>query len=83
MEYDEQHLGLFLLELNRYREKLWLDNNTTTQAHEERTIITFFSLITPTHATSQSLATQMGSQPRHFKGITIDQGIAIYRACRK
>ena len=56
------------------------DNSTATQAHPQRTIATFFSLITPTNATSQSRDTQMGSQPRHNKGVTLDRAIAICRA---
>ena len=46
------------------------------------TITTIFSLITPTNATSQSRDTQMGSQPGHNKGVTIDQAIVICRARR-
>ena len=56
--------------------------NTATQAHPQRTITTFFSPITPTNDTSQSRDTQMGSQPRRNKGVTIDRAIAICRACR-
>ena len=56
--------------------------NTATQAHPQRTITSFFSPITPTHATSQSRATQMGSQPRLNKRVTIDRAIAICRACK-
>ena len=53
MEYEDQRcLRLFLLELERHREKLLKENNTTTQAHPQRTITTFFSPITPTNATS-------------------------------
>ena len=59
---DQQCLGLFWLELKSHREKLLKDHNTATQAHQQRAIATFFSLITPTHATSKSRATQMGSQ---------------------
>ena len=55
---DQGCLGMFLQQLE-YREKL-LKNNETT----------FFSLITPTHTTSQSRATQMDSQPGHRKGVT-------------
>ena len=51
MEYENQWcLGLFLVERKRHREKLL--KNTTTQAHPQRTITTFFSPITPTNATS-------------------------------
>ena len=43
MEYrDQQCLGLFLLELKRRREKL-LTDNTSTQAHQQRTTTAFFS----------------------------------------
>ena len=81
MEYKDQRcLGLFLLELMRHREKLL--KNTATQAHPQRTITTFFSPITHTNATSPSRDTQMGSKPRHNKGVTIDRAIAICRACR-
>ena len=81
IEYeDQQCLGLFLLDLKRHREKLL--KNTATQPHPQRTIITFFSPITPTNATSQSRDTQMGSQPGHNKGVTSDQAIAICRARR-
>ena len=83
IEYeDEWCLGIFLLELKRHREKLLKDNSTTTQAHPQRTITTFFSPITPTNATSQSRDTQMGSRPRHNKGVTIDRAITICRARR-
>ena len=49
-------------------------NNTTTQPHnhtssQQRTITMFFIPITPTHATSQSRYTQMGSQPDIAKGL--------------
>ena len=44
-------MGLFLVELKRQRQKL-LKDNTAAQAHQQRTITTFFSSITPTHATS-------------------------------
>ena len=46
---DQGCLGMFLQQLE-YREKL-LKNNETT----------FFSLITPTHATSQPWSIQVGS----------------------
>ena len=83
MEYEDQRcLGLLLLKLKRHREKLLKDNNTTTQAHPQRTITTFFSLVTPTNATSHSRDTQMGSQPGHNKGVTIDRAIAICGARR-
>ena len=85
MEYEDQRcLGLFLLD-SRDTDKLLKDNSTATQAHPERTITTFFSPITPTNATSQSRATQVGSRPGHNKGVTflhIDQAIAIRRARR-
>ena len=52
MEYEDQRrLGLFLQELKKHKEKLLKDNITTTQAHQQRTNTTFFSPITPTHAT--------------------------------
>ena len=83
MEYeDQQCLRLFLLELKRHGEKLLKENSTTTQAHPERTITTFFSPISPTNATSQSRDTQLGSLLGHNKGVTIDQAIAICRARR-
>ena len=48
MEYENQWcLGLFLLEIKRHREKLLKDKNTTTQVHQQRTITTFLSPITP------------------------------------
>ena len=50
-------IGLFLLEVKRHMEKLLIDNNTTTQAHQQRIITTFFSPITPIHGTSKSRAT--------------------------
>ena len=81
MEYeDQQRLGLFLLELKRHREKLL--KNTTTLTPPQRTIITFFSPITPTNATSQSRDKQMGPRLGHKKGVTIDRAIAICRARR-
>ena len=55
--------------------------NTAAQAHQQKTITTSFSPITP-HATSQSTATQMGSQPGNYKGVTIDGTIAIFHARR-
>ena len=55
MEYeDQQCVRLFLLELERHKEKLLKDSSTTTQAHPQRTITTFFSAISPIDATSQS-----------------------------
>ena len=52
MEYEDQRcLGLFLLELNRCREKLLKEKSTATQAYQQRTIIIFFDPMT--HATSQ------------------------------
>ena len=81
MEYEDQLcLGLFLLELKRHQEKLL--ENTTTQAHPQRTITTFFSPITPTNATRQSRDTQKGSPLGHNKGVTIDRAIAICCARR-
>ena len=71
-------LGPFLEELTGHRET-FLKNNTTI-AHQQRTITTFFSLINTTHVTSQSRTTQMGCQPGHFKGVTIDRAIAICHA---
>ena len=83
MDYEDQRcLGLLLLELKRHREKLLKDNSTATQAHPQRTIRSFFSPIAPINATSQSRATQMRSQPRHNKGVTIDRAIAVCRACK-
>ena len=42
MEYEDQRcLGLFLLELERHKEKLLKDNSTATQAQPQRTITTF------------------------------------------
>ena len=67
---------IFLARLKRHGEKLLKDNSTTMQAHQQRTITTFFNPITP-NATSQSRDTQMGSRPGHNKGVTIDQAIAI------
>ena len=54
--------------------------HTTTQAHPQRTITTFFSPITPTNATSQSRDTQMGPRLGHKKGVIIDRAIAICHA---
>ena len=70
MKYeDQQCMMVFLLKLKRHREKLLKDNNTSTQGHQQRTITTFFSLITPTHATCQSRATQLGSRLGHNKAL--------------
>ena len=52
------------------------------QFYLQSTITTFFRPITPTHATSQSRATQEGSWPGNCKGVTINQAIATFRACR-
>ena len=72
---DQPGSGLFLLELNRHTEKLLKDNNNTaTQAHQQRTIA-FFSPITSTHATSQSRPTQ------HSNTVTLDQALEIFHAC--
>ena len=71
MEYDQRCIGLFL-ELERHREKL-LDNSTATQAYTQRAITTFFSPMAPTNATSQSKATQMGSQVGHSEGVTLNR----------
>ena len=60
-----------------HMEKLLKDNSTAIQAHPQKTITTFFSPITPTNATSQSRATQMGSWPGHNKGVQIYRTIAI------
>ena len=65
---DQQCLGFFLHELKSHMEKLLKDNNTITQAHQQRTITNFFSPITPTHATNQSKATQNAYQRGHNKG---------------
>ena len=78
---NQQCIGLFLLELKRHREKLLKDNSTTTQAHPQRTITTFFSPIAPPNATCQSRDTEMGSQPGHNKGVTI--GLAIVICCAR
>ena len=79
MEYEDQRsLRLFLLELKIHREKLSKDNNTATQAHPQRTITTFFTLITPTNATRQSRATRLG----HNKEVTIGLVIAFWHACK-
>ena len=44
MEYEDQRcLGLFLIELTGHREKLSIDN-TSTQAHQQRTTTAFFSM---------------------------------------
>ena len=68
MEYEyQQCLGLFLLP-----HKL---------IHKEQSQLSL-APFTPTNATSQSRDTQMGSRPGHNKGVTIDQAIAICRACR-
>ena len=67
--------GLLSLELKRLMEKL-KDNNTTTQVHQQRTITTLFRPITH-HGASQSRATQVGFQPRHCGGITIDPTLTI------
>ena len=83
MKYENQQcLGLFLLELKKHREKLLKDHNTTTQAHSQRTMTTFFSPITPTHTTSQSRTTKVDSQLGHNIGVIIDRAIAIYSAHR-
>ena len=78
MDEDQQCLRLILLKLKRHMEKLLKENNTTTQAYQHRAITIFFSPITPTHATSPSRATQMGS----CKGVTTDQTIAFWPARR-
>ena len=59
-----------------------MDNNTATQAHQQKIITIFFRPISLTHATSLSRTTQTGSQPGHCKVVTIDWAIAIYCACR-
>ena len=54
MEYEDQWcLGLFLLELKRHKEKLLDENIKTISNHQYRTIMTFFSSISP-HAATQS-----------------------------
>ena len=55
------NIGTILAELKRHKLKLFKDNNTTKQDHQQITIATFFSPITPTHVTSQTRATQAGS----------------------
>ena len=49
-----------------------LDSNPTIDPHQQRTMTTFFSPIAPTHATSQSRTTQVGSRSRRCKRVTID-----------
>ena len=67
MEYEDQRcLRFILLELNRHREKVLNDKNTTTQAHPQRIITTFFNPITPTNATSRSRDTQSSSNNYTF-----------------
>ena len=54
MKYEDQWcLGFVLLELKRHTQKLLKDNSTTTQAHQQRALTTFFSPITLTHVTRQ------------------------------
>ena len=72
-------LGVVLARTQEHREKLLKDSNTTTRAHQQRTITIFFRPISP-NATSQSRATQVDSQPGHCQGVTIDWAIAICRA---
>ena len=72
--------GAFLARTQETQVKLLMDSNTATQA-KQQTIATFFSSVTPTHGTSQSRAAQMGSQPGHCKGVTIDQAKEICHAC--
>ena len=48
-----------------------MDNNTSTTAHQQRHIITFFSSINP-HTKRQSQATQVGSRPHSLIRATID-----------
>ena len=55
------------------------DNNTTIKARPQITMTNFLSPITPTRATSQSRATQVGFLPGHYKGITIDRATANCR----
>ena len=52
--------GVFLARTQETNGEIVEGNNTTTQAHQQRTSTTFFSPTTRTHATSQSRATQMG-----------------------
>ena len=77
---DQQCLGLFLLELETHREKI-LNNNRTTTAHQHRTITAFFSSIT--HATNQSMATQIESWPTQLKGVTKDGAITMWHASKQ
>ena len=57
VEYDDQWcIGFFLLELESHKERLLKDNNTTKQAHQQKTFMTLLSPITP-HASNQSWAT--------------------------
>ena len=74
--------GFFLARSQETKGKLLMDNSTATQTHQQRTITIFFSPITPTHATSQSRAKEMGSRPGHCKGVPIDQEIRFFHARR-
>ena len=72
-----------MLELKRHKEKLLKDNNPATiQTHQQRTITTFFSPITPTHASSQSRAAQIDSKPGDCKGVTTYHIIGVCHTCR-
>ena len=61
MEYDDYDAQGFSCQNPRDRDKLLKDNMTATQAHQQKTITTFFGPITPTNATSRARDTQMGS----------------------
>ena len=52
------------------------------EGHQQRTIITLFRHVTPSHPTSELRTTKVDSQPRHSKGVTIDQAIAMCHAHR-
>ena len=69
-------LGNVFLEFKRCREKFLKDNNTTTKAHQQRTIMTLSSSITPFLRVNIH---KWGSQP-WLKGVKIDEAIA-HRSC--
>ena len=70
VKYEDQW-WLFLLEIKIAREVVE-GQQTATQAHQQGTITTSFSLIYPTHASSQSRTAQMGSRPGHCIRVTVD-----------
>ena len=59
-----------------------MDNGTATQAHEKEQSQLSLAPSLFVHATSQSRATQMGSQPRYNKGVIVDQAIMHIYALR-